>query len=63
MNIKITDDQREAYIYLPKHPGPGTPRAVAKTIRVDELVESFSGPSVNLDFDRHGQLIGIEILL
>jgi len=54
-------DQDVAYLYLPDHPGPGTPGAVAKQVRLSDLL-MYNGPDLYLDLDEHGHLIGIEIL-
>jgi uncharacterized protein YuzE len=55
------DDQDVAYLYLPDHPGRGTSGVVVKQVRLSSLLK-YAGPDLNLDFDEHGQLIGVEIL-
>ena len=56
------DDSDVAYLMLPGHPGKGTPGIVAKQISLADKIEGYKGPDVYLDFDKEGQLIGIEIL-
>jgi hypothetical protein len=55
------DDENVAYLALPEHPGQGTLRATAKQIRLRDLM-AYSGADIHLDFDKDGQLIGLEIL-
>jgi hypothetical protein len=50
-----------AYLYLPAHPGPDASGVVSKTIRVRDLIGSYEGEDVNLDFDSEGRLIGIDV--
>lgn len=38
-------------------------RKVVRNVRVYDLLSGYVGPDVILDFDKHGKLIGIEILL
>lgn len=60
------DDDEEfeqpAYLYLPSHPGENVYGAVAKTIRLQDIYPYNGGPDVNLDFDQHNNIIGIELL-
>ncbi|WP_197026649.1 DUF2283 domain-containing protein [Caulobacter sp. UNC358MFTsu5.1] len=51
-----------SYLTLPLHPGRGTWGCVANTIPLDQIIEGYKGPDVNLDFDAQGRLIGIEVL-
>jgi len=63
IQLKISkDDTGVAYIYLPTHPGPGTTGVVHEQIEVSDFVDNYQGPSVYLDFDKVGRLIGIEIV-
>lgn len=49
-----------AYIALPGHrPEPGI---VDRSVSLDEIVDKYAGPRVQLDFNKLGLLIGIEIL-
>lgn len=52
---------RTAYVEPPDY--DPTPGIVAKTVCLDDVVDNFKGPRVNLDFSRDGVLIGIEILV
>ena len=57
------DDELEAgYVYLPDHPGAGTPGCVARSIDVFALDESLRGVQVILDVDDRNRVIGIEIV-
>lgn len=51
-----------SYLTLPYHPGRGTSGCVANTIPLDQILEGYEGPDINLDFDAKGRLIGIEVL-
>jgi hypothetical protein len=63
MSLSISDDDDEVgYLVLPGHPGQGTPRAVAKRVRLKDLV-TYTGADIHLDFDKDGKLIGLEILV
>lgn len=53
------------YLYLPGNPSrPGAPvyKSVFKTISLSSIINKYKGPSVSLDFDATGLLIGIEVL-
>ena len=54
------DDQDVAYLRLPSHPGETC--KMSKSIRLAELMGSYEGPDVVLDFDQDGVLVGIEFL-
>ena len=57
------DDELEAgYIYLPDHPGAGTPGCVSRAIDVFALDESLRGVQVILDVDAQNRVIGIEVV-
>ena len=57
------DDELEAgYIYLPDHPGAGTPGCVSRSIDVFALDETLRGMQVILDVDEHNRVIGIEVV-
>jgi len=49
-----------AYLYLPNH--PATAGCVARTVRLDSLLDDTEGPEIILDIDASGTVIGIEIL-
>jgi uncharacterized protein YuzE len=54
------DDQDVAYLRLPSHPGETC--KMSKSIRLTQIIGSYTGPDVVLDFDQEGVLVGIEIL-
>jgi len=57
------DEELEAgYVYLPDHPGAGTPGCVARSIDVFALDDRLRGMQVILDIDDQDRVIGIEIL-
>ena len=57
------DDELEAgYIYLPDHPGAGTPGCVTRSIDVFAIDESLRGVQIILDIDEQNRVIGIEVL-
>lgn len=58
----IGKDSHSAYIALPGYPEPILGGVVSKTICLDEVLDNFKGPRINLDFNNDGVLIGIEIL-
>lgn len=61
IHVTISGDESEtAYVALPGH--ESTFGIVAKTICLDDVIESFKGPRINLDFNHDGLLIGIEVL-
>lgn len=63
IRVKLTGRNHEtAYIKLPGHPSEPTPGVVARMVRLDDVIDGYRGPMVNLDFDAGGVLIGIEIL-
>ena len=63
IRAKITGaDSETAYIALPGYPAAPQSGAIAKTICLDDVIDGFKGPRIQLDFNRDGVLIGIEIL-
>lgn len=67
MNNKIElhssgDDPKVAYVSLPEHPGRGQGGIVKKVVQLYEVIDGYKGAQINLDFDKDGVLIGIEIL-
>ena len=61
IQVKIVGrNARAAYVSLPGH--THEPGVSARTVRLDSLL-SYEGPMVNFDLDKHGRLIGIEILV
>lgn len=71
IKLKISDhDPNVAYLTLPDHPGKNaydrfdqkTEGFVSRTQEIKDLIPDYKGPDINLDFDKEGTLIGIEIL-
>lgn len=57
------DEELEAgYIYLPDHPGAGTPGCVERCIDVFALDDRLRGLQIILDVDAENRVIGIEVL-
>lgn len=57
------DEELDAgYVYLPDHPGAGTPGCVARSIDIFALDESLRGMQVILDIDDQNRIIGIEVV-
>lgn len=56
------DELDEGYIYLPDHPGPGTPGCVSRSIDVFDLDESLRGAQVILDLDAQNRIIGMQVV-
>ena len=57
------DEELQAgYIYLPGHPGAGTPGCVTRSIDVFALDESLRGMQIILDVDDQNRVIGIEVV-
>lgn len=57
------DEELQAgYIYLPDHPGAGTPGCVARVIDVFEFDETLRGLQIILDVDEQNRVIGIEVV-
>ncbi len=56
----VGSDAHTAYIALSGYrPEPGV---VAKTVRLDMLLDSYKGPLITIDFDKDGTAIGVEII-
>ncbi|MEM6534437.1 MAG: DUF2283 domain-containing protein [Pseudomonadota bacterium] len=64
MTIEATWEEElgEGYIYLPDHPGPGTPGCVARSIDIFALDDALRGAQIILDVDAQNRVIGIEIV-
>ncbi|QRO01445.1 DUF2283 domain-containing protein [Archangium violaceum] len=59
--LRVSEDAQDvAYLRLPSHPGETC--KMSKSIRLAELMGSYTGPDVVFDFDQDGVLVGIEIL-
>jgi len=64
IRVKMTNDYSDsAYIGLPGYPEKPEFGIVSKTICLDDVLDGFKGPRINLDFNKDGVLIGIEILV
>ena len=60
--LRVSEDDADvAYLRLPSHPGT-IPCKMSKSVRLRDLIGSYEGPDVVLDFDLRGVLVGIEIL-
>ncbi|CAN5341466.1 hypothetical protein BH10PSE3_BH10PSE3_15660 [soil metagenome] len=63
MRLKVeATDKTVGYLYLSRHPGPGTPGCVARTLRLHDLVPDYRGADIHIDLDASGEAIGIEVL-
>ena len=63
IRVRISGTESEnAYVTLPGYPVEPQGGVVSRTISLEEVIPGFKGPCVNLDFDRDGLLIGIEII-
>ncbi|MEO6522965.1 MAG: DUF2283 domain-containing protein [Mucilaginibacter sp.] len=60
ITLKLAITPTTGYVSLPNH--PHTVGCVDNTIQLDQLIEAYKGPSIYLDFNKSGELIGIEIL-
>ena len=61
-DLKVSEDDEDvAYLRLPGHPGTES-GVVKRSVSLRELIDSYVGPDVNLDFDEKDRLIGIEIV-
>jgi hypothetical protein len=59
--LRVSEDAQDvAYLRLPSHPGETC--KMSKSIRLADLLGSYEGPEVVLDFDQDGVLVGIELL-
>jgi len=64
IRLKMSNPNSDsAYVALPGYPKEPVFGTVSRTICLDEVIENFKGPRINLDFDKEGVLIGIEILV
>ncbi len=65
VNIELElcdEDEEVGYLYLPKHPRNSASGIVKKTIAMSDLLEGYKGIPIYFDFDKEGELIGIEIV-
>jgi|LakMenE18May11ns_1017448.scaffolds.fasta_scaffold9487908_2 hypothetical protein len=61
IRVKTNQDSRTAYLKLPGYPEEITPGLVAKSISLDDIYD-YEGPRVQLDFNKEGKLIGVEVV-
>ena len=54
-------DYHQAYVELADHPHELT-GCVRRTVRVHNLIDTYDGPGIAIDFDQNNRAIGIEIL-
>jgi hypothetical protein len=60
--LRVSEDDADvAYLRLPSHTGT-SPCKMSKSVRLRDLIGTYKGPDVVLDFDLRGVLVGIEIL-
>lgn len=60
IKLKVSKDDKDvAYLKLPDY-GNGF---AEKTVRLRDIINSYQGPDIYLDFDSSETLIGIEILV
>lgn len=62
LKFKASGDPMVGYLYLGGHPGPGAQGCVARQVCLDDVIGEYKGPPIYLDFDRDGELIGMEIV-
>ncbi|MEL6861100.1 MAG: DUF2283 domain-containing protein [Pseudomonadota bacterium] len=64
MSLEASWDEelQTGYIYLPDHPGAGTPGCVARSIDVFAFDEALRGMQIILDVDEQNRVIGIEVV-
>ncbi|PPE56230.1 hypothetical protein F157LOC_04159 [Pectobacterium brasiliense] len=63
INLEVSDDGDVAYLVLPNHPGKGKLGVAVKQVALQSIIENYQGPEIYLDFDRDGNIIGMEFLL
>jgi uncharacterized protein YuzE len=64
LELVVDPTVNAAYLYLKQHPnrGPDSAGCVANTVVLEDLIPGYQGPDINLDFDKNGVLIGLEII-
>jgi len=61
--LRLGEEKQEvAYLRLPTYPAQGKCK-MSRTVRLYDLMGSYDGPDINLDFDEEGVLVGIEVLV
>ena len=56
------DDYHTAYLELADHPHELIAGIVGRTVRLQEIIRDYDGPSMSVEFNQQGRVIGIEIL-
>ncbi|EMO4163624.1 DUF2283 domain-containing protein [Morganella morganii] len=62
IKIETSSDGDMAYLFLPKHPGKGIPGVTSKQISLNSVISNYQGPEILLDFDKAGEIIGMEFV-
>ncbi|MBT0384010.1 DUF2283 domain-containing protein [Morganella morganii] len=62
IKIETSSDGDMAYLFLPKHPGKGIPGVTSKQISLSSVISNYQGPEILLDFDKAGEIIGMEFI-
>lgn len=62
MKLESNEDGDLAYLFLPKHPGKGVPGVTVKQYFLHSLIGNYQGPEIVLDFDKDGEIIGMEFM-
>ncbi|MBI0069023.1 MULTISPECIES: DUF2283 domain-containing protein [Snodgrassella] len=60
--LECSTDGDVAYLYLPKHPGKGISGISAKQVFLNSLINNYKGPEIILDFNKDGEIIGMEFI-
>ncbi|MGJ0626027.1 DUF2283 domain-containing protein [Xenorhabdus bovienii] len=60
--MRLESNEDVAYVFLPKHPGKGVSGVTAKQIPLHSIISNYQGPEIFLDFDKSGEIIGLEFL-
>lgn len=62
IKLESNKDGDMAYLFLPKHPGKSISGITAKQISLHSIISDYHGPEIILDFDKSGEIIGMEFL-
>ena len=60
--LTVNDEHDVAYLRLPRR-DEKKDKKTAKTVRLFELLDGYTGADVVFDLDDEGELLGIEILI
>lgn len=61
IQLEASSDDKTAYVLLPDHPKHVTAGVVNKQIKLSDVIDSYKGPDIYLDFNSNNVLIGIEV--